>query len=294
MGLTSGRSRGRRVRLSPPPPVEMPRYSERFPVDDIDDEFLNIEPLLDRIERLEARVDAMEPRGSASNRSRTAAFDYTAALADLEARIEQNTRDLELLREQIITAEQRMSESVASVERSIAQTRSEIPVFVEEHVSARIEDLENRFAVELEQTQQRTLEVFERAIDEKISSRIGSIERALAEQGQSIQLLNTRTADTDSNLQRLVMAIEKLCDRAQLLPPSAQESRPQEPQLPFEQQMNEARMNEARINEAMRRDPVEVHAAAAVAGAEEPKKSRFMFRNLIVAGFGFLASRLFR
>src|SRR6185312_14335045 len=240
MGLTSSRtrtvSRPRAVRYRPaialPPPAAEPlSLTPR-------DEVLDIEPLLERVERLEDLVEGIK-RSPAS-----VPADFAAAVANLE------------------------------------RTRAEIPEIVERSVAARTEDLRSRFSAEIEQSRERMLEVFERAIDDRISSRIGAIERTLAEQAGSIEALNTRAAETDHNLQRLVSAIEKLCERTQLSPPTAAEPRAFESQL----------------QDAMRRDEpaVEVPAPAFAAAEERPKKSRFLFRNLVVAGLAVLASRFLR
>jgi uncharacterized coiled-coil protein SlyX len=306
MGLTSGRDRVRPVARRPDREPEVSTPAATFgatPASDPDDEFLNIEPLLDRLERLEARVESIELRpraaepvaGSAVLFSETS--DYAALLADLDRRVEENTHDLALLRKSISEAERRLSESVESVERRVAQTREEMPAFVERHVAARISDLENRLNREIEQAQQRTLATFERVIDEKIASRIGSMEKALADQAGSIASLSARTAETDNNLQRLVTAIERLCERAQLIP-SAPAQRPAayESQLPFESQLNDAMGREPVVpvlRTAAREAEVEVPAFMANE-PPEPKKSRFLFRNLLVAGFSFLAARFLR
>jgi len=109
MGLTSGRTRTmsgpRAVRYRPavalPPAPEPLALTSR-------DEILDIEPLLDRVERLEDLVDGMK-------RSPTAVpADFAAAVANLERRIDEQTRDLELLREQVEKAERRAMESVAA------------------------------------------------------------------------------------------------------------------------------------------------------------------------------------
>ncbi len=293
MGFTSGRTRltaTARPRYSFDPAPNVPHTAAPRLPDEAEDEFLNIEPLLERVERLELRVEALAgSERSAPVMSSDASFDFAAAVADLERRVEENTRELGLLRERIAEAEQRMT---ASVQLSVKETRAELPALVEQQVSARVEDLRSRFTAEIEQSQQRTLQIFERTIDEKISSRIGSIEKVLAEQAGSIHALAARSAETDNNLQRLVSAIEKLCERAELNP------RPSETRAPFEDQ----------LHDAMRRDPVvpvlrtsepfaevPVPAPAFTGGETQPaKKSRFLFRNLIVAGFSLLASRLFR
>ncbi|HVW11610.1 MAG TPA: hypothetical protein VHC90_23665 [Bryobacteraceae bacterium] len=278
VGLTSGRTRSipgpRAVRyrpaipLPPPPPAPLAVTSR--------DEVLDIEPLLERVERLEDVVDGIRHAPA------TVPPGYAAALADLERRIDEQTRDLEILREQVTSAERRALESVAAVQRDVEQTRAEIPEIVERTVAARTEDLRSRFSAEIEQSRERMLHVFERAIDDRISSRIGAIEKTLAEQAGSIEALNARAAETDHNLQRLVAAIEKLCERTQLIPPTAAEPAP--------------RAFESQLQQAMRRDepPVKVPAPTFAAAEERPKKSRFLFRNLIVAGLAVLASRFLR
>ncbi len=303
MGLTSGRVRVRPVAHRPyrEPEVSTPAAA---PASEPDDEFLNIEPLLDRLERLEARVESIEfrPRASEPAAGKAILFsetsEYASLLADLDRRVEENTREVALLRRNISEAEQRLGESVQSVERRVAQVREEMPVFVERQLAARISDLESRLNREIAQAQQRTLATFERAIDEKITSRIGSMEKALADQAGSIQALSARTAETDSNLQRLVTAIEKLCERAQLIPLA--EPRPMQygSRLPFESQLNDAMEREPVVpvlRTAERDAEVEVAVPAFMTGEPPaPKKSRFLFRNLLVAGFGLLAARFLR
>jgi uncharacterized coiled-coil protein SlyX len=233
--------------------------------------------------------------------------DYAVSVADLDRRVEENTRELALLRESITGAEQRMNEAVASVERKVEQTREEMPAFVEQHVAARIDDLQTRFTLEIEQAHQRTLETFERAIDQKIASRIGSIEKALGEQAGSIEALSKRAAETDNNLQRLVAAIERLCERAQLIPPAPelnvargpiQPPAQHEARLPFEAQLNDA-MGRAPVVPVLRNEEPapEVQVAPPAFPVNEPrapKKSRFLFRSLLAAGFSLLASRFLR
>jgi hypothetical protein len=320
MGLTSGRVGRARLNSGPRAGRYYPApLNDAFPAshtisDDQDVEILDIDPLLDRLERLEARVESI---GTAPLHPVVAPVaseiprDLTSAIADLERRVTENTRELALLRVHIEDAERRAAESVASMERSVAKTRAELPAMVEQHVAARVEDLRNRFTAEIEQSERRTMEIFEHAIDEKISSRISSIERALGEQAGSIEALTVRTVETDSNLQRLVAAIEKLCERAQLIAPSAepqlaqapavQRARQYEAPLPFESQMQDAMRREPVVPILRTEEPlVEVQvpvptfATGDGPGQSAPKKSRFLFRNLIVAGFGFLATRFLR
>ena len=292
-----------------------------------EDEFLNIEPLLDRVERLEELVESLlrapaaAPRASAPVVAASApvvaasapvvaapapatapatavpSSDYAAALDDLERRLDENARELALLRERIEEAERRAADSAAATRRSVEETRAEIPALIERHVEARLDNLRNHFADEIEQSHHRMLETFERAIDEKISSRIGSIERTLAEQAGSIEALTVRSTETDNNLQRLVSAIEKLCERAQWTAAPDQNARQQEGGA-FESHFRDAMGRDPVVPVVRKEDPAVTAQvqAPAFTGIGDPaqKKPRFLFRNLIVAGFSVLASRLFR
>src|SRR5580704_5479697 len=127
MGFTSGRARVRTVRYHPPLPASetipaAPPTSNQAPfAGDRDDEFLDIEPLLDRLERVEARVESMGERPVSA-----ALGDFAAAIADLERRVEENTRELALLRESIAEAESRVTRSVVAVQTSFDQTRADL------------------------------------------------------------------------------------------------------------------------------------------------------------------------
>jgi uncharacterized coiled-coil protein SlyX len=254
MGFSSGRSRA---------PSRSDLNYPSAPSEPANDDLLDIEPLLDRIERLEARLES----GGASQ-------SYALALADLERRIDENSREVALLREEISAAERRMAESTAAV-------RAEIPAIVEQQVSVRIEALENRFSEEIAQSQKQALEIFERSIDEKISSRIGAIEKTLAGQSESIEVLKEHTAETDRNLQRLVVAIEKLCERAQLIPV--------EPS--FEAHMDDAMQREP-VTPVLRTEEPEYEPPAFTEGTA--KRSRLSIFSVFVAGLGIALARLFR
>jgi uncharacterized coiled-coil protein SlyX len=344
MGFTAGRAKVRPLpyRYEPPvtpAPVPPVSYSPVSYSDDApgsgsaredfagreafgeEEAFLDIEPLLDRLERVESRVEALgsSPRRAADDAPAPA--NYARARAELESRLDDNARDLSQLRDRVEAAERRAAESLAAVQKSVAETRAELPVLMERHVSARFDDLHARFAAEIEQSHQRTLETFERAIDERISARIGVIEKSLADQAGSIEALRQRAGETDNNLQRLVSAIEKLCERAQLIAPAPDPVPAPRGPMPrpgasdayaaFDSQLHEAMRRETTkpvVVKTERPDPNKVEdqvtlsgevqvappAFAAATGAPAAKKSRFFFRNSLVAGFAFLASRFLR
>ena len=88
----------------------------------------------------------------------------------------------------------------------------------------------------------------------KVSERIAAIERSLTDQFASIDSLRDRAAETDSNLKRLIVAIERLCERTQPLfvepgmaeqPAAAPAPGPGPHIIPFESHLAEARLNQA-------------------------------------------------
>ena len=204
MGVSSGRQNS-------PRSFSHPRTSEG-------DDVLYIEPLLDRLEDVESLLENI--RQHQNSQQTKVPEHYASRMADLDRRVEQYGRDVALLREEAAAAERRSADTVAFLERKVREAREEIPVVVERSLTARLEEVRARFDAEMARSQQRTLEMFERAIDEKITSRIGAIEKRLDEQATSIEALQTRAAETDQNLQKLVSAIERLCERAQLVTPA--------------------------------------------------------------------------
>jgi prefoldin subunit 5 len=253
-GLAVGMNAGRpRTLREAPIPLPKPVTSDPAPPltrAESGDDFLdlNIDPLLDRLEAIEAQIEMFERQAAASADRLRTVDEYAARLATLERRAEENAHALAALRE-----------SVNSAERNNA---------------VRTDDLRERFRIEIQQSERRILSTFERTIDEKILANTTRLERSLAEHTGSIAALSVRASEADNSLQRLAMALEKLCERAQLLIPGTDSrpshtlvshSAPSEPRLPFETQ----------LDDALRRDPVTpILRTKEPAEPTPPKKAR--------------------
>jgi uncharacterized coiled-coil protein SlyX len=211
----------------PPAPEPALQVSRVEPGDDFLN--LNIDPLLDRLEAIEAQIEMFERKAVASADRLQALDEYAARLGALERRVEENARSLTALRE-----------SINAAERTSAN---------------RTDDLRERL---------RT----------GILAQTGHIERSLAEQTGSIEAIGARVTETENSLQRLAMALEKLCERAQLLMPGpdiraahspASPSVPSDSRLPFETQLDDALRRDPVIPVLRTKEPVE---------APPPKKAR--------------------
>jgi uncharacterized coiled-coil protein SlyX len=152
-------------------------------------------------------------------------------------------------------------------------------------VDVRAAEIQSRLEAEMDARHRTSMAAVEKAVEFKVSERIAALERAVGEQSVSLDALRTRAQDTDANLQRLIVAIEKLCERTPLPAPVPQ-SHPIV--LPFEAHLNEAREREevavpefrAKIFREMEAEPEPV-AATGTNG----KKSRFPLTRI----FGMLA-----
>jgi hypothetical protein len=151
------------------------------------------EQLLERLDRIEARIGAVEDSDN-------------SAVAELGLRIERQAKMIETLKVQF------------------SGTRQSVESILEKTIGPRIEDLRARLRAEVLESVNSALATFERMIDAKVSLRVSTIEKALIEQSSSIRDLSQRTVSSEANLQRLIAAVERLCAQkdGQLLEPIEQ------------------------------------------------------------------------
>lgn len=176
------------------------------------DSILLIEPLLDRLDCIEARLSAVESRPIPAN---------SASLSGPDPRFEQQTKDIETLQAQMSETRQRIAADAALVERRLAEVAGEDPAIIQSMLdttlSLRVEDLRVRLQAEMLESVESTLTRFERTIDDKVSSRISTIEKTLTDQSAMIAALSRREVESDAHLQRLISAVDRLCDRSDSL-----------------------------------------------------------------------------
>jgi hypothetical protein len=191
--------------------------------------------------------------------------------------------DLEPLLDRLESMERRFDtpapEAVSELARRIDAQDAEI-VRIREMVDVRATEIEARLEAQMDQRQQRSLATIEKTVEFKVSERIAALERMLSEQSASIDSLRTRAQETDANLKRLIVAIERLCDRTQPVAAASPVSAAGPVVVPFEAHLDEARSrDEAPVPEfrpTLFREP-EPEA--------EPKKSRFPLKRI----FGMIA-----
>jgi hypothetical protein len=156
---------------------------------DFSDNIPAIDPLLDRLDRIEARMSAVEARPAVS---------------------------VETLQVQ--------------VERHFAGVAKEVPAILESLLGPQVADLRARLHAEMRESMEASLAAFEQTIDNKVSLRISALEKALIDQSAIVTALSQRAVEAEENFQRLISAVERLCERKE------------QPvlDLPFERHLSEA------------------------------------------------------
>ena len=159
------------------------RRTQAISMNDSSENILAIEPFLDRLDRIESRMSAVEAR------------------------------------------------PVTNIEALQAQVAREVPALLESLLGSHLDDVRTRLQAEMRESVQAALASFEQTLDDKISLRTTALEKALIEQSAIVTTLSRRAIEAEENFQRLIAAVERLCER---------KDRPAALDLPFERQLSEA------------------------------------------------------
>jgi hypothetical protein len=249
-----------------------------------DDYILHLEPLLDRFDRAEGRLEALENQPAADALESAAMMDFNRRLGEQESALRE-------LRADVDETDRRLAAQAEIAGNRFAQIRKEIPLAVEASLSVRMSNLEASLRAELDAKYQQSLENLEKVIDQKISDRISALERTLAEQSASIAVLRLGAETADANLHRLIGAVERLCERA-----SAQADQPPAPPV---RAGSGPESFHARLTQAMRTSGLADSAADSrprlvKEAAPEERKPRIPVARIFVALAAFGVARFLR
>jgi len=170
----------------------------------------NFHPILSRLEDIEGRVARFElappPRFDAP------APEEIEALGTL---VSSQSEDIASLRQDIQRIEHHNASMAEAFGQKVALLEQQVPIHIETNVAARMTELEQRLRGEFQEIHHRTVDAFADTIEQRVVTRINSIENSLIEHSHSIVSLREKSLKTDEHLQRLLEAVEKLCIRAE-------------------------------------------------------------------------------
>ena len=145
--------------------------------------------------------------------------------------------DLEEIKRQL----QRQAKEIAAIERQLANASAELPAAIEAAVTPRVEELRGRLRMEMREAAANGVAQIDRASDDRLASRIATLEQTLSDQSGAIGSLSERALETDANLQKLISSVERLCDRTDARPAAE----PSFLDLPFQTQYEAALQSES-------------------------------------------------
>ena len=199
----------------------------------------SLQRLMDRMDRMEARIAMAEARPAAEPSAEVAAM--RAALARINDRLAAQSREIELLRIRADEAEKLADAEIRLSERRFREVAATLPAEIEAVVAPRVENLRLRLHSEMQASVVTAIAGFEQSIDTRVSSRMSVLEHQLLELTASLAELRHRAGLTDTNLQKLIEAVERLCDKHETdLIQQAAASEPTFLDLPFERHLKEA------------------------------------------------------
>jgi len=169
----------------------------------------SIHPILSRLEAIEGRVSRVE---FVPSRLTSQTPDEIAALGTL---VSSQSEHIALLREDILRIERRNAEQAEAFGQKVALLEHLVPTQIEACVTAKMAEFERRLRGEFQDIHHRTVDTFADAVEKRVIGRIVAIEDRLIAQSHSIGSLREKSLKTDDHLQRLLEAVEKLCQRAE-------------------------------------------------------------------------------
>ena len=119
------------------------------------------------------------------------------------------------LHSEIEAGDRRSHDQIASFAQELKKLDSRFSGEIDAAIGARIGQLNAKLEKELQQAQDRTLEALVQTIDTKVVQRISDLENSLVGQSEAIGGLRDKSLRTDQNMQKLLLAVERLCDQAE-------------------------------------------------------------------------------
>jgi uncharacterized coiled-coil protein SlyX len=124
-----------------------------------------------------------------------------------------------------------------------ANEAPEIPEMLESIILTHIDEMRANLHAGTQALVNENMAAFEKTIGEAVSGRMSMLEKTLIDQSGIITTLSQRAIASDGNLQRLISAVERLCERSDVRPAALTVTDLAEP---FDAQLNAAEQRQSR------------------------------------------------
>jgi uncharacterized coiled-coil protein SlyX len=157
-----------------------------------------LDPVLDLLGKMESQISRMETRPE------------PAAPRAAETRSAPDSPELRAFREELAQADQRGNAQLALFTEALTRLRVQIPELVEDAISSRFIEVEERFYTQIREIHQRSTDTFVHSTQARAGTRIASLESTLAEQKQAMSEMRENYEKSDRNIDRMLSGLDRL------------------------------------------------------------------------------------
>jgi hypothetical protein len=164
-----------------------------------------IDPIRDLLGKLEDQVGRAEGGRSADRQSQ-----MQDTLGGFQSRLAAEVHEIRTLREDLRAAEKRGSEQLLKFTQAMTDLRSQLPELIDETVSSRMVEIEERFHQDIKEIHNRSVDAFVQSAQARVGQRISGLESSMASQIEAMAQLQDYHLRTDRNVQRLLGGLDRL------------------------------------------------------------------------------------
>jgi tetratricopeptide (TPR) repeat protein len=118
--------------------------------------------------------------------------------------------ELNRLREELLAADQRGYEQLASFTQALEDLKQAIPSLIDDTVNHRFLEIEDSFHRNIKEIHSRSIDSFTQSVHSKIGQRIAAMETNLSVHTEAMGQLREHYLKTDRNVQRLMSGLDRL------------------------------------------------------------------------------------
>jgi tetratricopeptide (TPR) repeat protein len=164
-----------------------------------------IDPVNDLLGKLEQQVSRAEANRSAGQEQK-----IQDTLSAFQSRLASELHEIRTLREDLRAAESRGNDQLLKFTQAMSELRTQLPGLIEETISSRLIEIEERFHHDIQEIHNRGIEGFVQSAQARVGQRMANLESNMASQIDAMAQLQDYHLRTDRNVQRLLGGLDRL------------------------------------------------------------------------------------
>jgi uncharacterized coiled-coil protein SlyX len=162
--------------------------------------------MLDLLGKMEGQVGRIEGGG----RQAPPRDSVEDTLGAFQTRLASELNEIRALREEMRSAEKQSVDQLSAFTTLLENLKAQLPEMVEENISARLLEIEERFHSDLKDAHDRSIDAFLQGLNARVGQRISDLETGMAMQIDAMAQLHEYHVKTGRNVQRLLHGLDRL------------------------------------------------------------------------------------